>query len=93
LPAGTLVDGELVAFDADSHPYVARLLRRHGLTAAWRIGQARHWCPLRHVLFDLLYCGGRCLLREPLMRRREVLDEMCQRFDVDGMRFSEGMVA
>src|SRR5439155_9089842 len=44
LPAGTLVDGELVAFDADGRPDLPRLLRRHGLTDPWRICQARHWC-------------------------------------------------
>src|SRR5262249_920155 len=31
LPAGTLVDGELVAFDADGRPGRRRLVRRHGL--------------------------------------------------------------
>jgi bifunctional non-homologous end joining protein LigD len=36
LPAGTLVDGELVAFDADGRPDLPRLLRRHGLTHPWR---------------------------------------------------------
>src|SRR5262249_3831954 len=73
LPAGTLVDGELVAFDADGRPNLRRLLSRHGLTDPWRIRQARQWCPVRYVLFDLLYHGGRCLVREPLVRRRGVL--------------------
>ena len=54
LPARTLVDGELVAFDAVGRPDLPRLLRRHGLTDAWRIRQARHWCLVRYVVFDLL---------------------------------------
>ena len=37
---------------------------------------------MRYVLFDLLYHGGHCLMREPLVRRREVLAEVCQRLDV-----------
>ena len=41
LPAGTLVDGELVALDADGRPDLPRLLRRHGLTDPWRIRLAR----------------------------------------------------
>ena len=81
LPAGTLVDGELVAFDADGRPDLWQLLRRHGLTDPWRIRKAQHWCPVRYVLFDLLYHGGRCLMREPLLRRREVLAAVCQRLD------------
>jgi ATP-dependent DNA ligase len=92
LPAGTLVDGELVAFDADDRPDLPRLLRRHGLADPWRIRQARHWCPVRYVLFDVLYHTGRCLLREPLARRREVLAEVCQRLDAVDVRFSEGVV-
>ena len=82
LPAGTLVDGELVAFDDDGRPDLWQLLRRHGLTDPWRIRKAQHWCPVRYVLFDLLYLGRRCLMREPLVRRREVLAEVCQRLDV-----------
>ncbi len=92
LPAGTLLDGELVAFDADGRPDLARLLRRHGLTDPWRIHQARHWCPVRYVLFDLLYHAGRCLVREPLARRREVLAEVCKQLDAVGVQFSEGVV-
>src|SRR5215471_4403222 len=45
LPAGTLVDGELVVFDDDGRPNLRRLLRRHGLADPWRIRQARQWCP------------------------------------------------
>ena len=86
------MDGELVAFDADGRPELPRLLRRHGLTDPWRIRQARHWCPVRYVLFDLLYHAGRCQVREPLARRREVLAEMCRKLDAAEMRFSEGVV-
>jgi ATP-dependent DNA ligase len=82
LPAGTLVDGELVALDAEGRPDLRRLLRRHGLSDPWRIRQARNWCPVRYVLFDLLFHAGRCLMRVPLVRRREVLAEVCKKFDV-----------
>jgi ATP-dependent DNA ligase len=81
LPAGTLVDGELVACDADGRPDLRQLLRRHGLTDPWRIRQARHWCPVRYVLFDLLFHAGRCRMRVPLVRRRELLAEVCERLD------------
>ena len=92
LPVGTLVDGELVAFDADGRPDLPRLLRRHGLTDPWRIAQARHWCPVRYVLFDLLYHAGRCLLREPLARRRLLLAEVCERLDLGQVQFSDAVV-
>ncbi len=92
LPAGTLVDGELVAFDADGRPDLPRLLRRHGLAHAWRIGQARLWCPVRYVLFDLLVHAGRSLLHESLERRREVLAEVCRQLEAADVQFSTGVV-
>src|SRR5262245_46835203 len=92
LPVGTLVDGELVAFDADGRPDLPRLLRRHGLTDPWRIRQARRWCAVRYVVFDLLYHAGRCLVHAPLARRREALAAMCQRLDAADVQFSAGVV-
>jgi ATP-dependent DNA ligase len=91
-PAGTLVDGELVALGAESRPDLPRLLRRHGLTDPWRIRQARRWCPVRYVAFDLLYHAGRCLIEEPLARRREVLAEVCQQLDAADVQFSAGVI-
>jgi ATP-dependent DNA ligase len=91
LPAGTLVDGELVALDAGGRPDLRRLLGRHGLTDPWRIRQARQWCPVQYVLFDLLYHAGRCLLREPLGRRREMLAELCRTLDAADIAFSAGV--
>jgi ATP-dependent DNA ligase len=92
LPAGTLVDGELVVLDADNRHDLRRLLRRHGLTDPWRIRQARHWCPVQYVLFDLLYHAGRSLIHEPLVRRRELLAALCRRLDVAEVRFSDAVV-
>jgi ATP-dependent DNA ligase len=92
LPAGTIVDGELVAFDADGRPDLPWLLRRHGLTNLWRIRQAPHWCSVRYVLFDLLYHAGRCLVHEPLARRRQLLAEVCERLDLAQLQFSDAVV-
>jgi len=92
LPTGTLVDGELVAFDPQGRPDLPRLLRRHGLADPWRIAQAKRWCPVRYVVFDLLYHARRCLLHEPLARRRELLAEIVERLDEPEVIFSAGVV-
>ena len=92
LPSETLVDGELVTFDAHGPPDLPRLLRRHGMTDPWRIRQAPHWCPVRYVVFDLLYHAGRSLLHEPLARRRDVLATLCQRLEAAEVQFSQGVV-
>jgi bifunctional non-homologous end joining protein LigD len=92
LPAGTLLDGELVAFDAAGRADLARLLSRHSLADSWRIGQAKRWCPVVYLVFDLLYHRDRCLLGEPLSRRREALAEMCSTTPVSGVAFSAGVI-
>jgi ATP-dependent DNA ligase len=92
LPAGTLVDGEWVALDDHGRPDLPRLLRRHGLTDPWRIRQARRWCPVCYVVFDLLYHAGRCLLREPLARRQEALAALCHQLDVAEVQWSAGVL-
>ena len=62
------------------------------MTDPWRIRQARHWCTVRYVLFDLLYHAGRCLVHEPLARRRQLLAEVCERLDLAHVQFSAGVV-
>jgi ATP-dependent DNA ligase len=68
------------------------LLRRHGLTDPWQVGHARRWCPLRYVLFDLLYHRGRCLLQEPLARRRQALAAAWAELQAPDVLFSAGVV-
>jgi ATP-dependent DNA ligase len=68
------------------------LLRRHGLTKGWRLRQARRWCPVQYLVFDLLYHRGRCLLNEPLARRRAALAALCAGLDLPEMLFSAGVV-
>jgi hypothetical protein len=47
---------------------------------------------VQYVVFDLLYCCGRCLLNEPLARRREELAALCARLDLPEVLFSAGVV-
>jgi ATP-dependent DNA ligase len=56
------------------------------------LGQAWRWCPVHYVVFDLLYQGGRCLLDEPLARRRALLAELCTALGVPSVQFSAGEV-
>jgi DNA ligase D-like protein (predicted ligase) len=61
---GSVLDGELVATDAEGRPDPARLRRRlaGGLTA--------DDVPVAFLAFDALYLGGRPVLRQPLHRRK-----------------------
>jgi ATP-dependent DNA ligase len=91
LPAGTLVDGELVTL-RDGRADLALLLRRHMLVDPMQIGLARRWCSVTYVLFDLLYHAGRSLLHEPLDRRRALLAEVCAELRCPAVAFSVGIV-
>jgi ATP-dependent DNA ligase len=47
---------------------------------------------VEYLLFDLLYHRGRCLLKEPLARRREELAELCAGLHLPEVLFSAGVV-
>jgi len=68
-----LLDGELVAFDADGRPSFERLQRRmHASeTAARRLAPR---IPVTYVAFDLLHLDGRTVLARPYSERRRLLD-------------------
>jgi hypothetical protein len=70
-----LLDGEVVAL-RDGLPNLAWLLRRHHLANPWQVRWAWRWCPVRYVLFDVLYWAGHSLLAEPFRQRHERLAEV-----------------
>jgi ATP-dependent DNA ligase len=91
LPAGTVVDGELVLL-ADGLPDLGALLARHQLT---RPDQVRHTSarqPVTYVLFDVLSCQGHSLLGQPLRARREVLPQLLDRLQEPRLLLSAGVV-
>jgi DNA ligase D-like protein (predicted ligase) len=90
LPSGTMVDGELVAFQ-DQRPDLPALLRRHQLVQAARIRHASRVTPVCYVLFDLLYHQGRSLLQEMYSERRSVLQDLLSQIDVPELVFSAGL--
>jgi DNA ligase D-like protein (predicted ligase) len=60
----SVLDGEIVAIDAEGRPDRARLAQR----LARRLSAEE--APLVYVAFDALFCGGRSLLRQPLRKRK-----------------------
>jgi bifunctional non-homologous end joining protein LigD len=90
LPAGTIVDGELVAWQ-DQRPDLPALLRRHQLANPARIRHASRQSPVHYVLFDLLFLRGQSLLQETLRQRRSLLHEMLAKIDAPPLLFSEGV--
>ena len=63
LPADTVVDGEIVALDADGRPSF-NLLQNYSSTTA----------PLAYFVFDVMVLRGRSVMGEPLSIRRALLE-------------------
>lgn len=64
LPDDTVIDGEIVAFDQEGRPSF-NVLQNYGSARA----------PVVYYVFDLMVLAGHNLMREPLQKRRELLEK------------------
>ena len=79
VPATTaLLDGELVATDAQGRPSFGRLQQRMHLTKAAEVRARAAEVPVTYVVFDLLHLDGHDLTALPLRDRRRLLDELLE---------------
>jgi bifunctional non-homologous end joining protein LigD len=69
-----VLDGEIVALDAQGVPRFERLQQRLGLTAQTDVRRAMREAPVILMAFDLLYLDGRDLRGRPYLERRELLE-------------------
>ncbi|WP_218220341.1 ATP-dependent DNA ligase [Nesterenkonia sp. Act20] len=77
IPAGTVVDGEIVALNSGSRPDFGLLQRRGKLTKTREIEQTAKKIPVHLMLFDVLHTAEHGdLTGEPYSRRREILEEL-----------------
>ena len=90
LPVGTVLDGELVALK-DGKPSLAAIQQRTHLRQQARIGFLSQREPVTYVVFDLLYCRGKPLLKEPLIERREALQHLMARIKPAGVIVPEAI--
>lgn len=71
-----ILDGELVALDADGRPSFGVLQSRMHVTDGAAVRRLMASTPVTYLVFDLLYVDGRSLLDQPYSTRRELLDEL-----------------
>lgn len=77
LPVGAaLLDGELVATDAQGRPSFGRLQQRMHLTRPADVAAKAAEVPVTYVVFDLLHLDGTDLMGLPLAERRRLLDQV-----------------
>lgn len=70
-----ILDGEIVALDAQDRPNFSLLQRRmHANPQA--VVRLRGQIPICYFIFDLLYLGRRSLIDEPYARRRQLLETL-----------------
>jgi bifunctional non-homologous end joining protein LigD len=71
-----VLDGEVVAFDADGRPSFQKLQGRMHLTSEHAVRRLSQSEPVHFVIFDLLWLDGRSLMELPYAERREKLVEL-----------------
>lgn len=91
LPAGTLLDGEIVVLGTDGRPDFPAVLRRENSQGA-RIAAAAAAHPVVFVAFDLLFEGGASTMAEPLRVRRARLERLVRAAALPRLVLSEGVV-
>jgi bifunctional non-homologous end joining protein LigD len=76
LPDGTLVDGEMVVFDAHGRPSFTALAERMHVRDHTRAARLASTLPVTYLIFDLLFLNGADLTGSPYLVRRERLVEL-----------------
>jgi bifunctional non-homologous end joining protein LigD len=69
-----ILDGEIVAFDADGRPSFELLQTRMHLRGDAAVRRRAHTTPVTYILFDLLWLDGHSLLDLPFSERRVRLE-------------------
>ncbi|MGE3171274.1 MAG: DNA ligase [Planctomycetota bacterium] len=92
LPAGTLLDGELVVLDASGKPDFPAVLGRENARRPERVRQLAQQRPVVYVAFDLLYDRFDPLLERPLQERRDRLQQLLGQGPPERVVLSEGVV-
>jgi bifunctional non-homologous end joining protein LigD len=71
-----ILDGEVVAFDADGRPSFERLQARMHLASDSAVRRRVKDTPVTYVIFDLLYLDGHSTLALTYEQRRELLERL-----------------
>jgi bifunctional non-homologous end joining protein LigD len=71
-----ILDGEIVAFDADGRPSFGRLQSRMHVRSESQARRLAKETPVAYLVFDLLWLDGHSLMARPYAERRERLREL-----------------
>jgi bifunctional non-homologous end joining protein LigD len=71
-----VLDGEIVAFDAEGRPSFEALQSRMHVTKSAQVRALMAQTPATYLIFDVLHLDGGSLLDEPYVERRRVLEAL-----------------
>ena len=71
-----VLDGEIVALDAQGRPSFEALQSRMHVTNSAQVRRLMSQTPVTYLVFDVLYADGRSLLEEPYVERRRILESL-----------------
>jgi ATP-dependent DNA ligase len=91
LPAGTILDGEIVVLDRGK-PSLARLLSRENATSPVKVRVLAKRRPVLLIVFDQLYDRFRSIMAEPIEVRRKRLQATVEGSDPARLIMSEAVV-
>jgi DNA ligase D-like protein (predicted ligase) len=91
LPGGTVLDGEIVILEM-GRPTFAAMLQREQAREPRRVRALMKQLPAAYVAFDLLYRGGKSMMRRPLSQRREALVDLLAPHEDPRLIRSDGVV-
>jgi ATP-dependent DNA ligase len=91
LPAGTVLDGEVVVL-RQGKPDFGLLLSRNQARAPFKILSLARTLPAAYIVFDLLYHRFESLMALPLRARRRRLERLVRACVSSRLVFSEGIV-
>ncbi|MEK6835227.1 MAG: ATP-dependent DNA ligase [Nanoarchaeota archaeon] len=71
-----ILDGEAVAYDKKTKKHLSFQTISRRIKRKYEIYEMVKKFPIELNLFDVIYCNGRSLINEPLLKRREILESI-----------------
>lgn len=91
LPAGTILDGEIVVLDKEGKPKFRAVLTREQARSPQRYKALAKATPANFVVFDQMYAGYEPIMSLPLTQRRDQLAETTSELESDRFAISDGI--
>ncbi|RYM06058.1 DNA ligase [Sporolactobacillus sp. THM7-7] len=73
-----ILDGEVIALNADGKPSFHEVMRRDGVRRLERVDIVRHTVPIYYMVFDVIFYNGDWIHHRPLKERLDLLSRIIE---------------